>query len=297
MVFNHPQYGFTPSRAEFTIGNSHSEVYTTEDDGENLPSPVMFGADIMSSPDAQRRRPSLPNSNGVLSPVESLGWDQQGNGEPEPTSASSATNFRQTILRPGAPHVQTFVGQAHPTWAYEPHSGHVTPSPASGYPPVPNFPGGHPPPHFAQHRVDVQQPLFHQPASHHMMRQQSFPGPPPPPEAHFIPVAQSRAKSPHSHQDYMLMAQAEVEGRAASKRIRPGSPVRTSVDAQRRDGVRKKNGRIDIPQERNITHIDELLQQVEDEDVIKELKQQKRLLRNREAAYVYTSRWLFRVPC
>lgn len=81
-----------------------------------------------------------------------------------------------------------------------------------------------------------------------------------------------------------MMCQAEAAGRKASKRLRPGSPVRTSVDAQRRDGIRKKNGRIEIPQERSISFIDELLQQEEDEDQIKELKQQKRLLRNREAA-------------
>ena len=34
--------------------------------------------------------------------------------------------------------------------------------------------------------------------------------------------------------------------------MRPNSPPRTMVDLQRRDGIRKKNGRIDIPQERNI---------------------------------------------
>lgn len=56
------------------------------------------------------------------------------------------------------------------------------------------------------------------------------------------------------------------------------------IDFQRRDGIRKKNGRIDIPHERNIQTIDELIEQTTDEDTLKELKQQKRLLRNREAA-------------
>jgi len=56
------------------------------------------------------------------------------------------------------------------------------------------------------------------------------------------------------------------------------------VDLQRRDGIRKKNGRIDIPQERNIHTIDQLIETTKDEDMLKELKQQKRLLRNREAA-------------
>lgn len=82
----------------------------------------------------------------------------------------------------------------------------------------------------------------------------------------------------------MGMAQQEMEGRPSSKRMRPSSPPRTMIDFQRRDGIRKKNGRIDIPHERNIQTIDELIEQTTDEDTLKELKQQKRLLRNREAA-------------
>jgi hypothetical protein len=54
----------------------------------------------------------------------------------------------------------------------------------------------------------------------------------------------------------------------------------------RRDGVRKKNARFDIPEGRNLQTIDELINSANpnDEDQIKELKQQKRLLRNRQAA-------------
>ena len=89
------------------------------------------------------------------------------------------------------------------------------------------------------------------------------------------------------------MAQQEVECRPMSKRMRGASPPRTTVDYQRRDGIRKKNGRIDIPQERNIQTIDDLIEKTinedKDDDLLKELKQQKRLLRNREAAYV--QRW------
>ena len=82
------------------------------------------------------------------------------------------------------------------------------------------------------------------------------------------------------------MAQQEVDSRPMSKRMRPASPPRTNVDIQRRDGIRKKNGRIEIPQERNIQTIDDLMEKTSDDDLLKELKQQKRLLRNREAAYV-----------
>ncbi|KAK2740752.1 hypothetical protein FQN57_005984 [Myotisia sp. PD_48] len=58
----------------------------------------------------------------------------------------------------------------------------------------------------------------------------------------------------------------------------------TSSLTIRRDGIRKKNARFDIPAERTLSNIDMLITQTTDEDEIKELKQQKRLLRNRQAA-------------
>ena len=120
----------------------------------------------------------------------------------------------------------------------------------------------------------------------------SFSHPPPPPPFHgpqvetgFIPAPQVQTPmSPQSHQDWMALAQQELEARPGPKRMRTGSPPRTIIDMQRRDGIRKKNGRIDIPQERNIHTIDEMIETTKDEDMLKELKQQKRLLRNREAA-------------
>ncbi len=70
------------------------------------------------------------------------------------------------------------------------------------------------------------------------------------------------------------------------KRMRPHSPtLRSHPDMTRRgDGIRKKNARFDIPAERNLNNIDQLIAQSTDEQEIKELKQQKRLLRNRQAA-------------
>jgi len=53
-----------------------------------------------------------------------------------------------------------------------------------------------------------------------------------------------------------------------------------------RDGVRKKNARFDIPEGHNLQTIDELINRTDpnNEQTLKELKQQKRLLRNRQAA-------------
>lgn len=60
--------------------------------------------------------------------------------------------------------------------------------------------------------------------------------------------------------------------------------IRSHNDLRRGDGIRKKNARFDIPAERTLNNIDALIAQSNDETEIKELKQQKRLLRNRQAA-------------
>ncbi|KAF3769202.1 hypothetical protein M406DRAFT_72144 [Cryphonectria parasitica EP155] len=60
--------------------------------------------------------------------------------------------------------------------------------------------------------------------------------------------------------------------------------IRSHNELRRGDGIRKKNARFDIPAERTLNNIDHLIAQSNDEAEIKELKQQKRLLRNRQAA-------------
>lgn len=72
---------------------------------------------------------------------------------------------------------------------------------------------------------------------------------------------------------------------AMGRRMPPQSPaIRSHNDLRRGDGIRKKNARFDIPAERNLSNIDQLIAQSTDEQEVKELKQQKRLLRNRQAA-------------
>jgi hypothetical protein len=72
---------------------------------------------------------------------------------------------------------------------------------------------------------------------------------------------------------------------AMNKKVRPGSPgLRSHNELRKGDGIRKKNARFDIPAERNLANIDQLIAQSTDEQETKELKQQKRLLRNRQAA-------------
>lgn len=78
---------------------------------------------------------------------------------------------------------------------------------------------------------------------------------------------------------------SELKSQSMAKRMRPDSPtIRSHNELRRGDGIRKKNARFDIPAERNLNNIDHLISQSTDEQEIKELKQQKRLLRNRQAA-------------
>lgn len=72
---------------------------------------------------------------------------------------------------------------------------------------------------------------------------------------------------------------------AIPKKMQPGSPIRSHNDLRRgADGIRKKNARFEIPADRNLSNIDQLIAMSTDEQEVKELKQQKRLLRNRQAA-------------
>jgi hypothetical protein len=101
----------------------------------------------------------------------------------------------------------------------------------------------------------------------------------------FSPASTNLESMPASPQKDWILSE-NMEHRGMPKRMRPSSPgLRSHSPLMRRDGIRKKNARFDIPAERNLMNIDHLIQQSTDEQEIKELKQQKRLLRNRQAAY------------
>ncbi|KAL1965807.1 hypothetical protein VTN77DRAFT_5128 [Rasamsonia byssochlamydoides] len=91
------------------------------------------------------------------------------------------------------------------------------------------------------------------------------------------------AMSPQSSQGWMTATSEVQDGRqrptTRSPTYRNDSPLQV-----RRDGIRKKNARFEIPAERTLSNIDQLIAQSTNEEEIKELKQQKRLLRNRQAA-------------
>jgi len=131
---------------------------------------------------------------------------------------------------------------------------------------------------------DVNAPIFQRPMQNHHT---PFSGPGTQNMPLFSSSNTSNGSIPSSPQKEWSVADA-MDHRAMPKRMRgPHSPtLRSHPDMSRRgDGIRKKNARFDIPAERNLTNIDQLIAQSQDEQEIKELKQQKRLLRNRQAAY------------
>lgn len=86
---------------------------------------------------------------------------------------------------------------------------------------------------------------------------------------------------------HSMQQSASKDGWMTGLKDKHNSPtIRSHNDLRRGDGIRKKNARFDIPAERTLNNIDALIAQSNDETEIKELKQQKRLLRNRQAAYV-----------
>ncbi|KAJ5097737.1 hypothetical protein N7456_008458 [Penicillium angulare] len=87
------------------------------------------------------------------------------------------------------------------------------------------------------------------------------------------------AMSPQSSQGWMPAPMDLADANPSKSSYRNGSPLTI-----RRDGIRKKNARFEIPAERTLGNIDQLINQSTNDDEIKELKQQKRLLRNRQAA-------------
>lgn len=242
----------------------------------------------MQSPaDAQPRKGSFVNANGVLTPVETQGWNPAYGGlSAEPSSGRPPhlyhDDHRGFPARP--PHISTYGHPPHAeSWQYEQGSGHCTPTNVTDLEYIQPPPPGYEHASYIHQRNDSARGSFSHPGPSISHPPQHFN--PPPPDGTFAPAPQVQTPmSPHSNQDWMAMAQHEAEAIRMSKRMRTGSPARTSVDLQRRDGIRKKNGRIDIPQERNIQTIDDMIENATDEELLKELKQQKRLLRNREAA-------------
>lgn len=190
---------------------------------------------------------SVPSNNPFMEPQHA---------QPQPQQHHSNNPFLQHQHQQSQPQPQPFMSQPTNPWSMS-SSGSCTPmAQFDGLPNEFDTNGG---PLFQRPQLQGQTP-FSNPANHVPMF--------PPVNGH--PMQQSASK------DGWMTSLKDPKHHSPT--------IRSHNDLRRGDGIRKKNARFDIPAERTLTNIDALIAQSSDETEIKELKQQKRLLRNRQAA-------------
>lgn len=252
-----------------------------EDDDSVLDDNILDRTSPEMSPDGQLiRRESFADTSSNFSPRDG-GWSEFSfNSDPastQPAQNSSHLFVEQGgngFMRPDVTHNASYVNQSS-TWHQNTSPGSCTPTTvyegfASDYgskgiqPAYGNevIPSELPPNVYARFPIRSG-PVFHPNAA--------------------------LSTSPQSGHDWMSTSSSEhMELQAMPKNGCVDSPTyHPNPPLLRRDGIRKKNARFEIPAERTLRTIDHLINQTNDEQEIKELKQQKRLLRNRQAAYVF----------
>lgn len=259
--------GFYPTQLTVDTARAQAKNFFEEDDQNILDDNILDQSGIdsgleMSPAMADSRRDSFGVSPSIFSP-KTEDWQSvemqslPSNNpffEPQPAPAPQSNN----------PFLRMDQNQQP---AYQNHVWSMTTS-ATATPQLPAFDGL--PVEFSSNGMDMFRPMpvapspFTNPTPVPMFQQLGQPAPQP------IPATQ--------------MAQ-DLKAQAMAKRSRPPSPlIRSHNELRRGDGIRKKNARFEIPPDRNLSNIDMLIAQSTDEQEIKELKQQKRLLRNRQAA-------------
>lgn len=197
------------------------------------------------------RRQSIYKIEDDFSPVDHVWHDRRQEPHPPMRHHSQPQPGQHQPYMRVDPNFAASYAQAPPTWALS-HSGTSTPTPAYNF----NDSFGQP----VQYAAPMGYPSYTQdPTS-------------------------AVSMSPQSSQGGWASA-ASTD--SSEQRCRLQSPVYRPVSPQlvlRPDGIRKKNARFEIPKERNLQTIDALILASTDDNEKKELKQQKRLLRNRQAA-------------
>ncbi|KAI0011293.1 bZIP transcription factor [Xylariaceae sp. FL0662B] len=248
-----------------TVDTNHAKYFEDEDnailDDNILDHSAIDSGLEMTPPMADSRRDSFAVAGSLFSPKtedwQSVDMQSLPSNNPflEPQSNNPFTRTDQSQA--------TYGSQSH-QWSMGQGSGAVTP--------LVQYDG-------LDVGYDNNQSIFQQ---RPMQMQTPFSNP-----GHQMPLFSSVGPSnptiPTS-QDKDWMGQ-DLKNQPMVKRMRPNSPaIRSHNELRRGDGIRKKNARFDIPAERNLSNIDQLIAQSNDDQEIKELKQQKRLLRNRQAA-------------
>ena len=254
-----------------TVDTNHAHKYFEEDTSSILDDNILDQAGLesgleMSPAMADSRRDSFAVASSMFSP-KTEDWqsvDMQSLPSNNPFLDQHSNN---PFMRLDQHQTPTSYSPQGPSWSMT-SSGTATPLQAfDGLP----------------SDFDSNAPLFHRPTT--MQSQPSFGG-----SGGQVsmfsqlgqhPSGQSIPTSPQKNE----WTSQSLRDQAMAKKNRPGADlIRSHNELRRGDGIRKKNARFDIPAERNLSNIDQLIAQSNDEQEIKELKQQKRLLRNRQAA-------------
>ena len=267
-------------------GLTHNQVYSnepqplmhwhkglTEADGDltlddhNLDSQTFDMAHI----DHSQRRESFASSASLVSPTHQT-WPEYG------YSADSAAHFPHDHNNSHAFQengTQQYAQAGNPQYAhYAHHMPQWQHQPSLGPEPVhPNFGT------FAPN-TDVVKTETPYSSDNHASQMNAYGGLPVPMDSEYPRYPASAASPQWSTSSSDAVEKIPRSGQYQS------SLFDTNPPQLRRDGVRKKNARFEIPEGRNLQTIDELINNTNpnNEEEIKELKQQKRLLRNRQAA-------------
>ncbi|KAK0612899.1 hypothetical protein B0T17DRAFT_593158 [Bombardia bombarda] len=256
-------------RSPLTVDTTHAQTFFDEDDSSILDDNILEnGLDSgleMSPPMADSRRDSFAASTALFSP-KTEDWQTSA----EMQSVPSNNPFFDHQHHSNNPFLRMDQSQQQ---AYQNHSWSMASSGSAT--PLQVFDGL--PSEFDSPNVS----MFHRPGT--MQTHTPFSNPSNQ-VAMFQQLGHPGGQSiPTSPQKDLWMA-PDLKTQMA-KRPHPNSPlIRSHNELRRGDGIRKKNARFDIPAERNLNNIDQLISQSQDDQEIKELKQQKRLLRNRQAA-------------
>ncbi|KAI4863887.1 bZIP transcription factor [Hypoxylon rubiginosum] len=265
MVSTFQMQAFYRPNQHLSVDTNHAQKYFDEEDSNILDENILDSSAIdsgleLSPPMAGSRRDSFAVPGSIFSPKTEVGdWqsvDMQSVPSNNPFLEPTNTNpFR-------ADPSQAAYGSQSQQWSMGQGSGTCTPLQYDGL----------------ETAFDNNQSIFQQ---RPMQMQTPFSNP-----SHQVPlfssVGPSNPSIPTEQKDWMGQ---DLKNQSLVKRMRPDTPtIRSHNELRRGDGIRKKNARFDIPAERNLGNIDQLIAATTDEQEIKELKQQKRLLRNRQAA-------------
>ncbi|KAI1302234.1 bZIP transcription factor [Xylaria venustula] len=247
-----------------TVDTSQAQKFFEEDDAGILDEGILDHSTIdsgleMSPPMGDSRRDSFAVAGALFSP-KTEDWhsvDMQSVPSNNPFLEPQNNN---PFTRPDPPAHATYGSQNQP-WSMGHGSGTCTPVQYDGL--EATYDGGA---SIFQRSMPMQTP-FSNPTGHVPL---------------FSAVGPSNSSMPTSPQkDWMS---TDFKAQSLKRSQVESSAIRSHNEMRRGDGIRKKNARFDIPAERNLDNIDTLISQSTDDQEIKELKQQKRLLRNRQAA-------------